>query len=364
MTPTLQNFSKFLLRLVQNDRLVRRIGFYLSMAAIISGVATYIVLTGSGIFADKSHRILPLIYLDLTLLLLLSLVIIKKLMELWAERRRRQAGSRLHVQIVILFSFVTVTPAICVAIFSALFFNVGIQAWFSEPVRSALDEAKIVSEAYLDDHTKSIKHDALIIAGHLAPQIHFLSNNPDILADVLSDFSNDRNLSELMVVKGMGQIIARSNFTFAIEFEKIFRKYLEQVHDENIVIMSSQNGDRVRAIIKINGTIDMYLYIGKIIDPSVLHHVQQTQGAIAEYNRLDEQRSTIHITFILLFTVVSLLLLLAAIWAGLAVANLFARPISRLIEAADRVSKADLTVQVQSHGSSSNELGHLSQAFN
>lgn len=360
-----QNFAKFILNLIHDDKLVRRLGFYLSIAAILSGIATYVVLTTSGTFSDKSNRLLPLIYLDLTLLLLLAAIIVKRLVELWSEHRRGQAGSRLHVQIVGLFSFVAVTPAICVAIFAALFFNVGIQTWFSEPVRSALDEAHVVSEAYLDDHIKSIKHDALIIVGHLGPQINILTLNPDILTDILSEFSEDRNLSELMVIKGTGQIIARSNFTFAIEFEKIFRKYLEQVQDEKYVIMTNENRDRVRAIIKIDSATDTYLYIGKIIDQSILKHVQQTQGAITAYNKLDEQRSKIHITFVLFFMVIALLLLLSAIWAGLTVANIFVMPISRLIVAADQVSRGDLTVQVSAEGTIiNNELGHLGEAFN
>lgn len=365
LKPNFQSFAKFIVSLTHDDKLVRRLGFYLSIAAILSGIATYIVLTTSGTFSDKSNRILPLIYLDLTLLLLLAAIIVKRLVELWSEHRRGQAGSRLHVQIVGLFSFVAVTPAICVAIFAALFFNVGIQTWFSEPVRSALDEAHVVSEAYLDDHIKSIKHDALIIVGHLGPQINVLTLNTDILTDILSEFSEDRNLSELMVIKGNGQIIARSNFTFAIEFEKIFRKYLEQVQDEKYVIMTNENRDRVRAIIKIDSATDTYLYIGKIIDQSVLKHVQQTQGAITAYNKLDEQRSKIHITFVLFFMVIALLLLLSAIWAGLTVANIFVMPISRLIIAADQVSRGDLTVQVSAEGTIiNNELGHLGEAFN
>lgn len=64
------------------------------------------------------------------------------------------------------------------------------------------------------------------------------------------------------------------------------------------------------------------MYIGKVIDQAVLNHVVKTQGAVDEYSRLDEQRSRVHITFVVLFTVVALLLLLAAIWAGLTVANL------------------------------------------
>ena len=361
----ISNLSKIFLHFLQNDALIRRFGLYLSIAAALCGIATYVVLTTSHIFIDKTQKILPLIYLDLTLLLLLAVIITKRLVELWSERRRKQAGSRLHVQIVGLFAFVSITPAICVAVFSGLFLNSGIEAWFGDPVRSALNEAQAVSQAYENEHKKSIKHDAIIIVGHLIPQINFLCDNPEILGDILSDFSDDRNLSELMVIKGNGQIIARSQFTFAIEFEKIFKKYIERAYDEkHIALLESDNSDRVRAILKIDHETDTYLYIGKLIDKAVLNHVTKTRGAIDEYSRLEEQRSQIHITFVALFMVVALLLLLAAIWGGLSVANLFARPIVHLIEAADRISEGNLSVQVPTVPGTPNELSHLSEAFN
>ena len=51
---------------------------------------------------------------------------------------RRRCGSRLHGQLVLLFSVVAVTPTIIVAIFSLLFFNLGVDAWFSEDTQGAL----------------------------------------------------------------------------------------------------------------------------------------------------------------------------------------------------------------------------------
>jgi two-component system nitrogen regulation sensor histidine kinase NtrY len=85
---------------------------------------------------------------------------------------------------------------------------------------------------------------------------------------------------------------------------------------------------------------------------------------VDEYQRLDAQRYGVQITFIVFFAVVALLLLLASIWAGLTVANLLVRPISRLITAAEEVSRGNLKIQVESDGSLNNELGNLSQAFN
>ena len=54
------------------------------------------------------------------------------------------------------------------------------------------------------------------------------------------------------------------------------------------------------------------------------------------------------LVFFALFTrMVSLVVLLAAIWSGLWAANRLVRPISGLIDAAGRVSEGDLDAQVR-----------------
>lgn len=362
--PTFQELTRKILAISQNDSLLRRIGLILSIMAIASGFATYLVLTGADPFADKSSRVLPLIYLDLTLMMLLAVVVAKKIIELWAARRRGTVGSRLHIQISALFAFVAITPSIFVTLFAALFFNVGLQAWFGVPVRSALNEARIVAEAYLDEHKKTINHDAEEIARQLSPQMNALIQIPDLLAEKLNTLTEQRGIDEAIIFDGNRQVVARAYLTFAFEFEKVLNNAFDRAQIGEVVLVMSEGGDRVRALMKLDDLTQTYLYIGKFVDPEILQHVVETKGAIAEYNRLDAQRSGLQITFVLFFSMVSLLLLLAAGWAGLTVANLFVRPITRLITAAEEVSQGNLNVHVTAEGSMNNELGNLAEAFN
>jgi two-component system nitrogen regulation sensor histidine kinase NtrY len=69
------------------------------------------------------------------------------------------------------------------------------------------------------------------------------------------------------------------------------------------------------------------------------------------------------VTFAMIFVVVALLLLLAAIWIGIAVANRLARPVGALIGAAERIRSGDLSARVE-EGARDDELGTLSRAFN
>ena len=85
-----------------------------------------------------------------------------------AERRSGLAGARLHVRLVMLFSVVAVTPTIVVGVFAGVFFHLGIQIWFSDRVRTALDEAVAASQGYLAEHNNNIRADAIGMANDLA----------------------------------------------------------------------------------------------------------------------------------------------------------------------------------------------------
>ena len=60
--------------------------------------------------------------------------------------------------------------------------------------------------------------------------------------------------------------------------------------------------------------------------------MQRTEQAVAEYQRLDKNRSWLQIAFAWIFAIVALLVLLAAGLIGLIMANQIARPVGRLIQ--------------------------------
>src|SRR5215831_18393321 len=159
----------------------RKIAVALAIAALASGIATYLALTGAPPFGPHPNAVLSLLNLDLVLLLALGAVIAKRLIEVWAQRRRGLAGSRLQVRLVVLFSLIAVMPTIIVAGFSYLFFSFGVESWFSERVRTAITESLAVAEAYLHEHQQAIRADVLAMANDLNRDALKLALNPEHL---------------------------------------------------------------------------------------------------------------------------------------------------------------------------------------
>jgi two-component system, NtrC family, nitrogen regulation sensor histidine kinase NtrY len=344
--------------------LERKLSIGLLFASAATGIATYGALTDRFVVGPGSKLLILLLYIDMILLVLLGAVVVRRLAVLWAERRRGLAGSRLHSQLVLLFSVVAVTPTIIVAIFSLLFFNLGVDAWFSDRIKTVVDESLTVAEAYLQEHQHNVTADVLAMAQDIAQSAPTLIENPTRLNQILSAQTALRGLTEAIIFDGHGNLLARSGFSFSMEFDADLPKWaLERARNGEVVVLSSDTDDRVRALVQLDSIFDVFLYVGRSVDPRVLSHLDRTQGAVKLYGALAQQRSEIQVIFVVIFAVVAVLLLLAAVWVGIAIAARLVKPIGQLIRVADRIGAGELDIRV-SETDTGNELASLSRAFN
>ena len=342
--------------------LPRLLAIALACAAVISGAITYITMSGSAPFPPDPQIILILLNIDLVLLLSLGALVASQLVKLWGERRRGAAGARLHTRMAALFSLVALTPTIIVAVFSALFLHFGMQSWFSEKVSSALNRSLVVAQTYVQEQTDSIRISTLAAALQLNGQAIHLAQNPHLMPRLLNETANALSLSEAVVLRRNGDIVARNDLGFIAELNPVPEWAMNGAANGRLVILPGDS-DRVRALIKLGGFIDAYLYVARSLQHEVIDHTRQIQAEMRDYQRLEEERYGIQITFVMIFILIALLVLLSAVWLGLNFANRIAHPIGGLIAAADRVRAGELAARV-SEPPHDDEIGSLSRAFN
>src|SRR5690606_34987358 len=110
-------------------------------------------------------------------------------------------------------------------------------------------------------------------------------------------------------------------------------------------LVQGENGDRVRAFVKLDNYIDMYLFVGRFVDEKVLEHIASTTEAADAYETLSLRQSNLKFSMTVIFVLMSLMLLLVAVWAGLTLAEKIITPVSNLIDAAERVRAGDLNAR-------------------
>ena len=344
----------------------RRFAFVLAALAVISGAATFGLWTGtsSGAGTPDAEKVQVLLVIDLIILLLLSAVIAQRIVAMWAQRRKGMAGSALHVRMVVMFSLLAVTPAILVAVFATLFLNFGINAWFSERVRTAVDASQVVADAYLKEHIQNVGTTVLSTAQDLNRAAPRLSTSPRAMSQALSAQVKERGLADAAVLDGNGHVLARSQFSvLQLKVGEIPRDAFDRADRGEVAVLTAPGVDQVRALVKLDNYIGAYLLVERFVDVRVLSNLDRVREASQGYLSTEAKRMSIQLTFVAIFAVVALLLLMAAVWIGMTIANQMARPISNLITAAQGVSGGDLSQRVPTD-EGIGEMTTLSTAFN
>ena len=117
----------------------------LATLAILAGAATYAWLAG---FAPASFSttgwMTGLLVADLVVATALVAVLAVRLTQLWLDRRRGAAGSRLHMRLVLICSLFTVTPTLIVTIILSLLV-INLTDFVVKPSQAAYETARTPS---------------------------------------------------------------------------------------------------------------------------------------------------------------------------------------------------------------------------
>ncbi len=344
--------------------LARKSAYGLAVAAVLSVFATFATFSNMGPFLPTSMTLFVLLTINLVILLILGVMVARQIIQLRATQRANAGSSRLHRRIVTLFSIVAITPTIIVAIVSGLFFEFGMQSWFSDKVRTALDNSQAVAEAYIEEHKKALQADVLGVARDLNAQAYSLSQNQALLEQALSVQAQFLTLSEAIVFDRNGQVKARAKTTLSLIGDSFPLAALDMAAKGNIVpIIGGDNDNRVRVLVALDGFLGHFLYISRFVDPKALALVKNTTDARSDYMAALNEKNRYRLWFNLTYIVIAFLILLAAIWLGIGFARRLMEPITNLVDASEKVGKGDFTARAPIK-KGYDDLGGLTRAFN
>ncbi len=346
----------------RQPRVYRSLAVALLAAALLSGLATYAAVTGK---LAVPANLLPLLFLlDLVFLPLLATVVAWQLVTLWLERRRGLVGARLHVRLVLWFSLVAIAPVVIISVFSVMFFVFSWEIWFGDSIRTAIGDSLSVAESYVREHQENVARESLAMAEDLRNLGPFDLDRLNRYQGLLNFQSPIRRLDLAAIIDDTGRVLtstdlsARARTSFDVPPKKI-----ELARQGEAVILSSPVDDRIHAVVLVDRDANAFLYTERQIDSRVVAHMQRVQMSALYYGDIEGQRGKLLTSFSLIFVVVALLLLLAAVWAALVLATRLVRPISSLVVAADKIGAGDLATRVQ-EDDPGDEIGVLSRAFN
>jgi two-component system nitrogen regulation sensor histidine kinase NtrY len=331
--------------------------------ALFSAFITFIVLADLTPISPTHDVVVTLLAVNAAAVVLLLGVIVREVWQVVQARRSGRAAARLHINIVGLFSIIAATPAILVAIVASITLDRGLDRMFSTRTRAAIENSLIVAEAYLRDHAAIVRSDIMVMSTDIARSKSTFEQDHEKLRQYLTFQASIRGLAAAIVIDKELNVIARDDRKINQTFAMPPRDALAKIGDNDPQIVLLPDTNYVAAVVKLKDYGDDYLYVTRLLDPSVVPQLQATRESVTEYAAIEARRLGVQVAFALMYTVIALTVLLSAVWIGLNFANQLVAPIRRLIGAANVVSTGNLHVRVPVHRSEG-DLAQLGETFN
>ena len=277
-------------------------------------------------------------------------------------RVKRKKISTLNSKFTLYFVSIALTPAIILGVIGMMLINLGINDWFNSKINNVIDNSVLVAESYLEEHKETIKGEVYTMYSDINSTSDVLGIDINRLKFALRTQALIRSLPETFVLSRDGRILAQ-----AFEQSKLLysppENAFERADNGEMAIMSSTQVNKVYALVKLDNYKDSYLFAGRSMDENVLIALNDTVSAKNEYTFLEENRNQISLTFILLYVIISLFLVLLSTFFGLKFAERIVFPISSVIKATNNISEGRYDNKIKKTNDYV-ELNRLAESFN
>ena len=350
-------------KLTDGRRVSRAVGLVAVLSAVVIAVASFLILSGQTPIEPTPLVVRSAGVANGLIVLILIGIVAYEASGLWVARRRGRAAARLHIRIVLLFSFIAALPAILMMVIASITLSQGLDRWFAGRTEAIIDTSRAVAQAYVQEHSRMLGLDLLAIAGEFNRVTPDIEANSTAISSYLTNQARLRGLSTIQLIRHDRSVIVQgdtgSNLTAPPAPEEIF----SELDSGKPALIAPGTTNLVGGVIKLTGFDNVYLYLARPIDPRVTRNLRLTEENAAEYKQLQANKFGVQVAFGILFAGVALVLLLSAIWIGLGFASSLVWPIRRLIGAVQEISAGNLEVRVPSRGSMG-DISLLADTFN
>ncbi len=355
--------AKLVRRLPGTEERAFYLGLVVVILSLISGLATFLIITGLTPIVPRDSVVLWVLLINGALIIAMIAVITVQMRALIRAWRAKEPGARLHGRIVGLFSLIATLPALMLAIGATTSFSRTLDGIFNRETRAIVENSLDVANAYLEEHGAVIRTDIVNMAKDLDDARAGLGGDDKKLRDLVVAQAALRDLPVAYVIDAQSTIKAAALEDDRIPYIAPPRGIVDVAEAGQIPLLMPNNNNRVAALAKLNNFPGLYLYVARGVNPKVIGHLRRTQAGVAQYEQFRNVRSGLKFAHGLMYFMMSLTALLAAIWAGFWFAKRFVTPIRRLIGAAQAVARGDLKAKLPIYRGEG-DLRRLSQDFN
>jgi two-component system nitrogen regulation sensor histidine kinase NtrY len=336
----------------------------LAVLAIMAGAATYAWLAGFVPTALNTRGwITGLLVADLVIAVALVALLAVRLTQLWLDRRRGAAGSRLHMRLVLVCSLFTITPTLIVTIILSLLV-INLTDFIVKPAQASYEAARQIGEPVRRAREEEILRDIGAISGPLQALGIDGIRDQVVTTSLLERLIDGRPMIEAIVIdadKGVLERAVAPNGTGLKDPMPSQQAMYRAVNLNGPVEIQAPDG--AYFVMQLFVAEPLFLVTGHAVDLRVVDYIKSVEFAGSFYSQIEQAMQRSQLLIFVVCGAIALLMLLAAVWLAVLFASRLTEPIGGLMAAAERVRGGDLTARVE-EGPPNDELGQLTRSFN
>ncbi len=331
---------------------------------MFAGAATYAWLAGFVPTALNTRGwITGLLVADLVIAVALVALLAVRLTQLWLDRRRGAAGSRLHMRLVLVCSLFTITPTLIVTIILSLLV-INLTDFVVKPAQASYEAARAIGEPVRRAREEEILRDIGAVASSLQALGIDAVRDKEATTGLLQRLIDGRPIIEAIVVDADNGVLERALAPNAQGLKDPMpsaQALWRAVRQNGPVEIQAPDG--AYFVMQLFLGEPLFLVTGHSVDLRVVDYIKSIEFAGSFYSQIEQAMQRSQLLIFVICGAIALLMLLAAVWLAILFASRLTAPIGGLMAAAERVRGGDLAARVE-EGPLNDELGQLTRSFN
>jgi two-component system nitrogen regulation sensor histidine kinase NtrY len=304
-----------------------------------------------------------LVNFNIVLFLFMAFMIFRNLVKVFVERRSRVLGSSLKAKLIAAFVGFSTVPTVLIFATSGFYINSSFDKWFSVKMAGVLKSSLEVTNAYYFNAKKRNYHFAHQIANELG--------TPHSQSQIEATLKKAQKLYNLDAVEYYPDLFAQRTIVLSDDenmpmvpnasLELLQKGVVSRV--DSSTIHQFGEGNLVRVVVPVVGRgATSAVVVSSFVPLSLISKMNDISSAYDEFRDVNPLQYPLKSIYLIILLMMTLVILLAAVWFGFYLAKQISTPISLLGKASKRIADGDYAKVIVRTGSE--EMANLVENFN
>ncbi|HEX6768788.1 MAG TPA: HAMP domain-containing protein, partial [Candidatus Binatia bacterium] len=350
----------------------KREGIVIAVAALMVAALIFFEVQSPDISMENSLGsnivFFFIININIILLVLLVFLVVRNLVKLVFERRRRLLGSHLQSRLVLAFVALSIVPSLLLFAIAGGLLTHSFDRWFDAKVESSLQGSLEIGQTYYQNSANNAMYFARRLSEKIAEDKLFEPARRAELRRLVEEKLRDYNLGTVEIYSAESEAIvavndqSKSRMALKPDGEFLARAL------RGVGVTWTQplgEGDVIRGGAPIFGAQKRIVGVAVVdyhVPKSLANRAKQISESYEQYKYLTFLKAPVKNSYILTLLLITLVIMFSATWWGFYLSKGITVPIQKLAEGTHEVAQGNWDYKIETSGD--DEIGVLVQSFN